>query len=93
MKERINPQDGTQENQKMDPPDPEAQRQFREEAIARELLKRELTQLSKAKKKILDIDDEKATLASMIVNQTLVPPVNVRTQVPNCTAESCTYLE
>ena len=59
--------------------DPEAEKQFREEQIARELLQAEISaQLPKLKKKIVDIDDEKATLASLINNQTLVPPENPR---------------
>ena len=36
------------------------------------------TQLPQATKKIVDIDDENTTLASMINRQTLVPPENVR---------------
>ena len=38
-------------------------------------------QLPKPTRKIMDIDDEKATLASMINNQTLVPPENPRDPV------------
>ena len=55
------------------------EKQFREEQIARELFQAEIsTQLPKPKKKIVDIDDEKATLSSLINNQTLVPPENPR---------------
>ena len=65
-----------------DPADPEAEKQFREEQIARELFQTEIrTQLPKPTKKIVDIDDEKATLASMINNQTLVPPKNPGSQL------------
>ena len=59
--------------------DPETEKQFREERIARELFQVEIkTQLSKPTRKIVDIDDENTTLASMINNQTLVPPENPR---------------
>ena len=59
--------------------DPETEKQFREERIARELLQAESkTQLPKPTRKIVDIDDENAMLASMINNQTLVPPENPR---------------
>ena len=59
--------------------DPEAEKQFREEQIARELFHTQIrTQLPKPTKKIVDIDDENTTLASMINNQTLVPPENLR---------------
>ena len=59
--------------------DPEAEKQFREEQIAQELFQAEIsTQLPKLKRKIVDIDDEKVTLASLINNQTLVPPENPR---------------
>ena len=62
-----------------DPADPEAEKQFREEQIPRELFQTEIrTQLPKPTKKIVDIDDENATLASIINNQTLVPPENHR---------------
>ena len=63
----------------MDPPDPTAEKQYREEAIARALFQAEnQSQLPKATKKIVDINDESTTLASMINNQTLVPPENPR---------------
>ena len=56
-----------------------AEKQFREEEIAHALFEREeQTQLPRAKKTIVDIDDENATLHSMINNVTLVPPENVR---------------
>ena len=59
--------------------DPEAEKQFREEQIARELFQMEIdAQLPKLKRKIVDIDDEKATLTSLINNHTLVPPENPR---------------
>ena len=59
--------------------DPETEKQFREERIARELFQAESkTQLPKPTRKIVDIDDENAMLASMINNQTLVPPENPR---------------
>ena len=59
--------------------DPETEKQFREERIARELLQAESkTQLPKPTRKIVDIADENAMLASMIDNQTLVPPENPR---------------
>ena len=46
--------------------DPKTEKQFREERIARELLQAESkTQLPKPTRKIVDIDDENATLASM----------------------------
>ena len=58
---------------------PETEKQFREERIARELFQAEIkTQLPKLTRKIVDIDDENATLASMINNQTLVPPEKLR---------------
>ena len=57
------------------PSDPAAEKQFREEQIARELFQAEAkAQLPEPKKKIVDIDDAKATLTSLINNQTLVPP-------------------
>ena len=62
-----------------DPADPEAEKQFREKQIAQELFQTEIqAQLHKPTKKIVDIDDENATLASMINNRTLVPPENPR---------------
>ena len=70
---------GPKKTPSQDPADPEAEKQFREERIARELFQTEIwTQLPKPTKKIVDIDDENATLASMINNQTLVPPENPR---------------
>ena len=43
-----------------DPADPEAEKQFREEQIARDLFQTEIrTQLPKPTKKIVDIDDER----------------------------------
>ena len=61
------------------PSDPVAEKQFREEQIARELFQAEAkAQLPEPKKKIVDIDDAKATLTSLINNQTLVPPENPR---------------
>ena len=59
--------------------DPEAEKQFREEQIARELFQAEIsTRLPKPKRKIVEIDHEKATLTSLINNQTLVLPENPR---------------
>ena len=59
--------------------DIETEKQFTEEQIARELFQAEIsTQLPKPKKKIVDIDDENATLSNLINNQTLVPPENPR---------------
>ena len=59
------------------PSDPTVEKQFREEQIARELFQAEASvQLPVPKKKIVDIDDAKATLTSLINNQTLVPPEN-----------------
>ena len=70
---------GPKKTPSQDPADPEAEKQFREEQIARELFQTEIwTQLPKPTRKIVDIDDENATLASMINNQTLVPPENPR---------------
>ena len=61
------------------PSDPAAEKQFREEQIARELFQAEVkAQLPEPKKKIVDIDNAKATLTSLINNQTLVPPENPR---------------
>ena len=61
------------------PSDPATEKQFREEQIARELFQAEKSaQLPAPKKKIVDIDDVKATFASLINNQTLVPPENPR---------------
>ena len=61
------------------PSDPAAEKQFREEQIAWELFQAEASvQLPAPKKKIVDIDDAKAILASLINNQTLVPPENPR---------------
>ena len=58
---------------------PETEKQFREERIPSELLQSESkTQLPKPTRKIVDIDNENATLASMINNQTLVPSENPR---------------
>ena len=62
-----------------DPADPEAEKDFKEERIARELFQAEAkTQLPKPSWDIVDIDDENATLSSMINNETLVPPENPR---------------
>ena len=59
--------------------DPNVEKQFREERIACAIYEREEQMLlPKAKKTIIDIDDENATLAKMINNETLVPPENVR---------------
>ena len=59
------------------PSDRTAEKQFREEQIAWELFQAEASvQLPAPKKKIVDIDDAKATLTSLINNQTLVPPEN-----------------
>ena len=70
---------GPKKTTSKDPTDPEAEKQFREEQIARELFQTEIqTQLPKPTKKIVDIVDENATLASMINNKTLVPPENPR---------------
>ena len=61
------------------PADPKAEKQFKEERIAREMFQAEAkTQLSKPTRDITNINDEKATLASMINNETLVPPENPR---------------
>ena len=61
------------------PADPEAEKKFREEQIARELFQTEIrTQLPKPTKKIVDIDEGNATLTSMINNQTLIPQENPR---------------
>ena len=63
----------------MDPADPTAEKQYKGEQIAHALYQREeRTQLPKAKKTIIDIHDENASLASMINSQTLIPPENVR---------------
>ena len=65
--------------QSQDPVDPKAEKQFREEQIAQALFQAEIKiQLTKSTKKIVDINDENATLASMINNQTLVSPENPR---------------
>ena len=65
---------GPKNNPSKDPADSEAEKQFREERIARELFQTEIqTQLPKPTRKIVDIDDENATLSSMINNKTLVP--------------------
>ena len=70
---------GPKKDPSQKPADPKAEKQFREEQIARELFQAEIqTQLPKPTKKIVDIDDGNATLASMINNQTLVPPDNPR---------------
>ena len=62
-----------------DPADPEAEKQFKEERITREMFQAEAkTQLPKPTWDIIDIDDENATSASMINNETLVPPENPR---------------
>ena len=69
---------GPKKNSEKEPIDPETERQYREEAIARNLFQTEKqTQLPKSKR-IVDIDNENATLASLINNETLVPPENVR---------------
>ena len=73
---------GPKKNPMKDPVDPKAEKQYREEEIARALFQTESqTQLPQATKKIVDIDDENATLASMINCQTLVPPENMRDPV------------
>ena len=70
---------GPKKNPSKDFTDSEAEKQFGEEWIARELFQTEIhTQLPKPKRKIVDIDDENATLSSMINNKTLVPPGNPR---------------
>ena len=70
---------GPKKNPSKDSADSEAEKQFREEWIARELVQTKIcTQLPKPKRKIVDIDDENATLSSMINNKTLVPPENPR---------------
>ena len=70
---------GPKKNPSKDSADSEAEKQFREEEIAQELFQTEIrTQLPKPKRKIMDIDDENATLSSMINNKTLVPPENPR---------------
>ena len=70
---------GPKKDPSQNPADPKAEKQFREEQIARELFQAEIrTQLPKPTKKIVDIDDGNATLASMINNQTLVPLENPR---------------
>ena len=69
---------GPKKKPEKDPIDPETERQYREEEIARNLFQAEKqTQLPKSKK-IVDINDKGATLASLINNETLVPPENVR---------------
>ena len=61
------------------PADSKAEKQFKEERIAREMFQAEAkTQLPKSTQEITDINDEKATLVSMINNKTLVPPENPR---------------
>ena len=70
---------GPKKNPSKDSADSEAEKQFREEQIAQELFQTEIrTQLPKPKRKIVDIDNENATLSSMINNKTLVPPENPR---------------
>ena len=70
---------GPKKNPSKDSADSEAENQFREEQIARELFQTEIrTELPKPKMKIVDIDDENATLSSIFNNQTLVPPENPR---------------
>ena len=70
---------GLKKNPSKDSTHSEAEKQFREEQIARELFQTEIqSQLNKPKRKIVDIDDENATLSSMINNKTLVPPENPR---------------
>ena len=70
---------GPKKDPSQGPVDPKAEKQFWEEQIARELFQSEIqTQLPKPTKKIVDIDDGNATLASMINNRTLVPPENPR---------------
>ena len=62
-----------------DPADSKAEKQFKEERIAGEMFQREAkTQLPQPTRDIIDIDDENATLWSMINNKTLVPPENPR---------------
>ena len=70
---------GPKKNPSKDSTDSEAEKQFREERIGQELFQTEIhTQLPKPKRKIVDIDDENATLSSMINNKTLVQPENPR---------------
>ena len=70
---------GPNKNPSKDSADSEPEKQFREEQIALELFQTEIhTQLPKPKRKTVDIDDENATLSSIINNQTLVPPENPR---------------
>ena len=70
---------GPKKDSSKDPSDPAAEKQFREEQMARELFEAEASvQLPEPKKKIVDMDDAKATLTSLINNQTLVPPENPR---------------
>ena len=70
---------GPKKNPSKGSTDPEAEKQLREEQIAREFFQAEIsTQLPKPKRKIVDIDDENATLTSLINNKTLVPPENPR---------------
>ena len=70
---------GPRKNPKKDSTDPVAERQYREEAIALALFQAESqAHLPKATKKIVDIDDENATLSRLINNETLVSPENVR---------------
>ena len=70
---------GPKKNLSKDHTDSAAEKQFREEWIARELFQTEIqTHLPKPTKKIVDIDDENAPLSSMIDNKTLVPPENPR---------------
>ena len=70
---------GPKKPQKASLGDPDVDKQFREEEIARVIYQtEEQTQLPRAKKMIVDTDDENAMLASMINNEMLVQPENVR---------------
>ena len=84
---------GPKKNPSKDSTDTEAEKQFREQ-IARELFQAEIsTQLPKPKKKIVDIDDENATLTSLINNQTLVLPENPRDPGLHLYCKICMCLE
>ena len=74
--------------------DPETEKQFREERIARELFQVEVkTQLPKPTRKIVDIDDKNATLASMLTIKLWCHQKTREIQDHNCTAAFCTFLE
>ena len=72
---------GPEKNPQKDPINPETERQYREEEIARKLFQTEKQVQLPKPKKIVDIDDENATLASLINNETFVPPENVRSHL------------